>query len=514
MDLITSPTRHLMPMFPSYEKPSRENPTLIPSAADFCLHEYALPSKAPRPSPRSFNTYPTVDQAPQWNNNFPRLITSFPNPSIADPSEHSLRRKTPNGTIDNGYDGTPTQLAGGPQPQKYRNLTPLGDIFPQASSAFPLQLPNNAGWYNRTPALMIGSDEQGPIPGRLMTPGGGGFSQGNMVYSPMQGSMLPSPSVPMHSPMSLGPGMRSGFGNAYSNQAVVSPSVMSPLGFNVPHMLWTDSPLSGFHPGAQMSTCYPPHNIPYESGFVAVQAPLPQIPVGGHGYGQNSPFHMPYIVDDGFTRHAPPSMLQSIPSAPNLPLGTGPMRSNGANQPNFRDSVLASAHRAFLDMVAHTTRFKKAQHGRASSKSLKNIIFPRPPKHLNPRPSTRSHQTFPGTGYSHLQIRPTNLGGVGVNMMDSRSLNPMMLPSAQLDASGRPFGGMSPVTAGVNGNTMSQFNPRSAAKASLEMLTTLCEQSEWKWIDGMLMGGCLQYSLDNHEQGLDWFKKILELDPK
>lgn len=98
--------------------------------------------------------------------------------------------------------------------------------------------------------------------------------------------------------------------------------------------------------------------------------------------------------------------------------------------------------------------------------------------------------------------------------MNSLLFDPTMLPSARLDASGRTFGGVSPVTAGVNGTPMQQFNPRDAAKASLEMLTTLCEQSEWKWIDGILMGGCLQYSLDNHEQGLDWFKRILDLDAK
>jgi hypothetical protein len=40
-------------------------------------------------------------------------------PHLSDQSEHHLRRKTPNGTIDAGYDGTPAQLASGPPPLKH-----------------------------------------------------------------------------------------------------------------------------------------------------------------------------------------------------------------------------------------------------------------------------------------------------------------------------------------------------------------------------------------------------------
>jgi hypothetical protein len=52
------------------------------------------------------------------------------------------------------------------------------------------------------------------------------------------------------------------------------------------------------------------------------------------------------------------------------------------------------------------------------------------------------------------------------------------------------------------------------AKEALEMLTTLCDQSGWCWIDGMLLGGCLAYGLEDYHKALDWYSKIIALDPE
>jgi hypothetical protein len=57
-------------------------------------------------------------------------------------------------------------------------------------------------------------------------------------------------------------------------------------------------------------------------------------------------------------------------------------------------------------------------------------------------------------------------------------------------------------------------SPTSTARASLEMLNHLCEQSGWKWVDGMLLGGCLHYGLEHYEEALEWFSRILMLDPR
>jgi hypothetical protein len=57
-------------------------------------------------------------------------------------------------------------------------------------------------------------------------------------------------------------------------------------------------------------------------------------------------------------------------------------------------------------------------------------------------------------------------------------------------------------------------SPLSKAKEALDMLTTLCDQSGWCWIDGMLLGGCLAYGLEEYHKALDWYSKIIALDPK
>ena len=51
-------------------------------------------------------------------------------------------------------------------------------------------------------------------------------------------------------------------------------------------------------------------------------------------------------------------------------------------------------------------------------------------------------------------------------------------------------------------------------KHALEMLTNLCRESEWRWIDGMLLGGCLAYGLEDYHKALEWYTKIVSIDPR
>ncbi|KAJ0298433.1 hypothetical protein COL516b_009814 [Colletotrichum fioriniae] len=62
-------------------------------------------------------------------------------------------------------------------------------------------------------------------------------------------------------------------------------------------------------------------------------------------------------------------------------------------------------------------------------------------------------------------------------------------------------------------NQTSRGSPFANAKSSLELLTRLCEHSKWKWIDGVLLGGCLHYGLEHFEEALEWFTRITSLEP-
>ncbi|TKW53168.1 putative UDP-N-acetylglucosamine--peptide N-acetylglucosaminyltransferase SEC [Colletotrichum tanaceti] len=76
-----------------------------------------------------------------------RAATAAVQSHISDGPEHQLRRKTPNGTIDAGYDGSPTHFASGPPPLKQMILS----TAPTANSA------------NRHPRLAQAAQTRAPL---------------------------------------------------------------------------------------------------------------------------------------------------------------------------------------------------------------------------------------------------------------------------------------------------------------------------------------------------------------
>ena len=55
--------------------------------------------------------------------------------------------------------------------------------------------------------------------------------------------------------------------------------------------------------------------------------------------------------------------------------------------------------------------------------------------------------------------------------------------------------------------------PRAAADYAMEMLSRLCEESNWLWTDGMLLNGCLAYGLGDYNKAMKWYLKVLQSDP-
>ena len=66
-----------------------------------------------------------------------------------------------------------------------------------------------------------------------------------------------------------------------------------------------------------------------------------------------------------------------------------------------------------------------------------------------------------------------------------------------------------------NVDTSSSESPATTnAVAALEMVTKLCSESCWYWVDGMLLAGCLAYGLGDYQKALRWYGKILDVDAK
>ncbi|KAL8842688.1 MAG: hypothetical protein Q9170_000463 [Blastenia crenularia] len=67
---------------------------------------------------------------------------------------------------------------------------------------------------------------------------------------------------------------------------------------------------------------------------------------------------------------------------------------------------------------------------------------------------------------------------------------------------------------GFQGNLIQpEPSPVNAAVTAIDMLRGLCQESAWRWIDGMLLGGCLAYGLGEYSKALRWYSKVLSCDP-
>ncbi|KZF24999.1 glycosyltransferase family 41 protein [Xylona heveae TC161] len=64
-----------------------------------------------------------------------------------------------------------------------------------------------------------------------------------------------------------------------------------------------------------------------------------------------------------------------------------------------------------------------------------------------------------------------------------------------------------------NAGVVGLYSASAEATTALELLTTLCRDGGWKWIDGMLLGGCLAYGLGDYTKALSWYLMIIEIEP-
>lgn len=66
----------------------------------------------------------------------------------------------------------------------------------------------------------------------------------------------------------------------------------------------------------------------------------------------------------------------------------------------------------------------------------------------------------------------------------------------------------------IVGSLPQDSSPESKAINALAAISKLCEETDWQWVDGMHLGGCLIFGLGKYEKALRWYTKVLELDPR
>ncbi|KAJ2986267.1 hypothetical protein NUW58_g5110 [Xylaria curta] len=281
----------------------------------------------------------------------------------------------------------------------------------------------------------------------------------------------------------------------------------------------------------------------FNSGGVLPAAVWPEANLASYTHGFNpraSAYHNPYPSQsfhhhgtDGFVAPFPATSLRpgyethlgsvQVPSQKleSLTLNSPSYKYNEPHGPGvssplrFREKVLAHAHRSYLELLAYLHQSKKSSHRSAGSKTAsKMIIFPKLPKSAGysnnifvSQPSRLELDYLSARGVSQAELHAAS-HAQPMNNHHFRGVE------AQIPASFPVFGAndLRASNSGHFGRDRVHVTPLTSAKSAIEMLTNLCEQSDWKWIDGMLLGGCLHYGLERYEQAQEWFQRIISLD--
>ncbi|KAF2127659.1 glycosyltransferase family 41 protein [Dothidotthia symphoricarpi CBS 119687] len=236
---------------------------------------------------------------------------------------------------------------------------------------------------------------------------------------------------------------------------------------------------------------------------------------------------------------------QSTPVPDFTSIGTplndfGPQSENGQT----RERVFAWAHRVYVDLLKFLQSTRKMhahnQHGRPTSRPH---IYPKPPKQpganfsssansgdsssSDRRISSSSNKRTGSQSGSERPSRPPfgshqrSSSAWSLSEMDRSMYRqpwqnashqyhmPPTMPSVDLN---RTLRRMSGSVTNVHQSLRHDTPPSMVAAAALEAITKHCEESKWKWIDGILLGGCLAYALGDYQKAQDWYKHILTLD--
>ncbi|KAI9864970.1 MAG: hypothetical protein M1824_004068 [Vezdaea acicularis] len=546
-------------------------------------------------------------------------------------AEHMLRRKTPNGTLSAGYDGTPVEWADS-KPHAMKHI-----LLPVTNGSSRLQSPptsvQNIDYMSSLPIRQqtnlryaVGADSSQQLNAPSGNLGGGADQLGGAWIHPVnhaggidsvlnQVPMQPSPGYiypnqngirvptvlqPMYQPC-MGP-TASNEGGPYGPYwpdgrfIPYRPAALQDHRFhqdvNANQASWNGIGGSGYANAAQ--TGWQPNNRippvantradsdPYNSAFQSMQTPSGlQRNVGPTEY----PF--PSISQVESVKLQGPQGYSATPypshGTPNTPLVNSHhsfQASNYAqrreshqettsqifydrNQPptsdsgfvvgnlQFRDQVLTWAHSVYVDLLTSLHQTRKYQQKNRLGNGQQNSargIYPKPPRqpganfsanhttNLNLNGSAQAAQKQTGAPRRHSLKSPERSQGLNEQLTNVRSFSlgtfeqgekkneavPHVTRSFSTPSSPgrthdqvhkiRRTSGSTPLPPLVH--TQAMWNQRAAtAQSALEILTTLCERSKWHWIDGMLLGGCLAYGLADYTRALQWYSKILELDP-
>ncbi|KAJ6123030.1 hypothetical protein N7512_005495 [Penicillium capsulatum] len=463
--------------------------------------------------------------------------------------EHVLRRKTPNGTLAAGYDGTPGDTSIQPA-TKHLLVSPM-----DSAQFLPAQpgLPTDSWQPARDQATakhmnfppVFKNDGNALAAGEVIQDVNGTSWVRPVNYPPGIDSVL-NQSLPLQGPQRFM--LHNG---AYvptvlpaTLQPCVGPTASAGTAPFGPY--WPDGVYIPYRPAAFRDSRFGSPN-PTGQPYYDIPPPIfnqQSVPLGTHAnagfaWNQSQPGIPP--ADPMMKTHFPPRHSDQLPfhALMNPCPGPAPLPGHGFSSPaptvssnvEFKEKILSWAHGVYVDLLAtiHQARRNSISNGGPHGQNqrlLKPSIYPKPPRQpgldfaQNPTDIPR-HNSYPSSQYDlqrqKLGLIPTPnnpsffQGGTHQRRSSSNQFSQHHRGSdAQLHDAGRYSG-----TPAVSRGSPSVFNegsPIANAASALDMLSHLVSESHWEWIDGMLLGGCLAYGLGDYQKALRWYSRILTRD--
>ncbi|KAK8058642.1 UDP-N-acetylglucosaminyltransferase [Apiospora phragmitis] len=412
----------------------------------------------------------------------------------AESAEHHLRRKTPNGTIDAGYDGSPAHLASGPPPLKHMILPGNSTNL---SFGMDYERPASDGWAYRPPVFNhhVAAEPRGFTMVDSLLSSYGSYGA-HYTSNPHSTAYYPYDNG-MQVPTVMQPNMNQSPGPAVFNNGAV-----------LPNSAWPEFAFNG-QPNAILGMPYHVTNRPGGAGGV-----MPR-------------------YDSHANLQTPAQGLERLSLEPN-PSYYEYVESPSAESPTaFREKALMKAHRSCIELLTHLHQTKKSHFGRyahGSRAASRMLIFPKLPKAPMPSRAAFDHPQSLHTPPHYINYdsaaRTTNNTPRQAGVPQYGPSNPAHAPIARQLPNGfgeisnhnayyqMPHGETPRYVAPDVSHPYFVQTPIAKAKESADILHNLCEQSGWKWVEGMILGGCLYYGLERYEDALEWFSRVLSLDDR
>ncbi|KAI9894070.1 MAG: hypothetical protein M1814_004840 [Vezdaea aestivalis] len=490
-----------------------------------------------------------------------------------DPSEHMLRRKTPNGTLSAAYDGTPVEWASQQHAMKHI-LLPLPPSSAQVQN--PATNTDGFDYLNQAPVPIADAPTfQYAQPRQSVNqalPGqGGGFgydSQSNgMIISPNQAlgidSMLNQAPLQqpqafyvhggMQIPTALQPSIHTFPGPTASNEGgpygpywpngvyiPYRPAAIQDIRFNAENWGSLPGQLPHF---PNFSSHIPSLEGDYalaSQGKLSASNTDLQLQMGLQGFGPST-FNNPFIQQSYHDQLERPQTAirlhsshgASLPQLTPLPspahysynhinINPIPQQMSHAENEKLKEKVLSWAHSVYVNLLLSIHHSKRHDQSNGQGNNAHQVprasIYPKPPRQPG---SQFAYDADLSNQRSRLQVKGSNTAHLPHSSNSSIGPHQDQIghPVASNDLHGlesdptrtlrRPSGNIVASSHAVQQQEMSR---RTDAKKALDKLTELCQKSDWRWIDGLLLGGCLAYGLADYTHAMTWYMKILELD--